>query len=161
MESAFSIDWKEEYREQSMRKATINKNAMSRPKVTDAWFVLNGTRQYVCFKWIVALDFAKIHFHFHFHFRLKHHERKLFSHLSTFWNNNRLYWKVEYHTGNTNPARAALIHPTTKNFKPSLAKSLARIWLFLFLVSSISPGFSICELVATYHQLSPFSQVEV
>jgi len=38
------------------------------------------------------------------------------------------------YTGNTNPGRAATIHPTTKNIKISLTKILARIKLFLFLV---------------------------
>ena len=45
--------------------------AVHSPHVHECLYT-DGTRQYVCFKWVVALVFTKIDFHF----RLKHHERK-------------------------------------------------------------------------------------
>ena len=99
-----------------MQKATVNKNVMTRLIVTAARVVLKIRRISAIFTSASMKSF-----------------RTLACNPPFFPDKNILEQKIDHigkynsPTGNMNPARAAPIHPTTKNFKSFLAKSLARI----------------------------------
>ena len=106
-----------------MQKATINKNAMTRPIASAARVVLTSVN--------------------------------IFEHKSIILAN------TIPHTVNTNPARAAPIHPITKTFDHPSPKVLHGFDYFCFLFHQPLRASLFAELVASYHQLSPISQVEV
>ena len=126
--------WKGEYWEQSMQKAIINKNAMTRPIVivTAARVVLKIRR--------ISAVFTSVNIF----------EQQI-DHIGKY---NSPHWKYESRKSGSD---------TSNDQKFSIIprqKSCTDL-IICFLFHQPLRAFVFAELVASYHQLSPFSQVEV